>query len=220
LTRGRDAGTIQTGVLKHLFKTAPPAPATRDRLISAAGAVFARDGYRQASIREICTLAEANVASVKYYFGSKLGLYREAILAGVEQLGARETVPPPASIETFLRHFLELTLVRRHHHPYIGRIMKHELREPTEVLDEVVRSVIRPLLKQISVRIGERLNLPPSSPEVARLAAFSLSFCANLETSRAILERVGLRFPDEPRGVEAFAKHAIEFVLFGVQGRR
>jgi TetR/AcrR family transcriptional regulator, regulator of cefoperazone and chloramphenicol sensitivity len=203
-----------------VFKNSNSKRSTRDRLLAAAGPVFARDGFERAGVREICTIAGANVASVKYYFGNKIGLYREAILAGVQELGAREPFPPPADIEAFLRHFLELTLIRRHNHPYLGGIMKHELREPTEVLSEVVQAVIRPLHRQLSRHLAERLGLKPASPEVARLAAFSLSFCANLETSRPILERIGLDFPDDERGIKAFARQVSDFILFGVTGRR
>ena len=201
-----------------MFTAAKSSGETRERLIAAAGDIFARDGFQRAGVREICTLANANIASVKYYFGNKLGLYRETILAGVQSLGA-QTPFPEGSLEAFLRRFLELTLIRRHNHPYIGSIMKHELREPTEVLGEVVQSVIRPLHQQFSRRLAATLGLSPSSPEVARLAAFSLSFCANLETSRAVLERLGLRIPNDERGINKLAKDVSAFIMFGATGQ-
>ena len=42
---------------------------TRDKLIEAAGHVFAERGYRAATIRDICRRAGANVAAVNYTFG-------------------------------------------------------------------------------------------------------------------------------------------------------
>ena len=201
----------------------PPPQDTRARLIAAAGAVFARDGFQRAGIREICTLAGANVASVKYYFGNKIGLYRHTVLAGVEELGAQRLFPPldpvqPAhrALESWLRIFLDFTLIRRHNHPYLGHILKHELREPTEILDEVARVVIKPIHRQFSQHLARVLNLSPASPEVARLAAFSLSFCANLETSRPLLERLGLKLPGDAHEVERFAAHVSAFILHGV----
>src|SRR5229473_4084962 len=52
---------------------------TRDKLIEAAGHVFAERGYRAATIREICRRAGANIAAVNYTFGDKMGLYTEVL---------------------------------------------------------------------------------------------------------------------------------------------
>lgn len=49
----------------------------RQRLIQAALQVFALKGYEGASTREICRLADVNVAAIHYYFGDKASLYRE-----------------------------------------------------------------------------------------------------------------------------------------------
>ena len=52
---------------------------TRDKLIEAAGHLFAERGYRAATIRKICRRAKANVAAVNYTFGDKMGLYTEVL---------------------------------------------------------------------------------------------------------------------------------------------
>jgi TetR/AcrR family transcriptional regulator, regulator of cefoperazone and chloramphenicol sensitivity len=49
----------------------------RQRLLEAAVEVFAAKGYEGASTREICRLADVNVAAIHYYFGDKASLYRE-----------------------------------------------------------------------------------------------------------------------------------------------
>ncbi len=52
---------------------------TRRRLLDAAGEVFAENGFRGTTVRAICQRAEANIASVNYYFRDKQGLYREVL---------------------------------------------------------------------------------------------------------------------------------------------
>ncbi len=58
----------------------------RRRLVRAALQVFASKGYEGASTREICRLADVNVAGIHYYFGDKASLYRE-VFRIPEQMG-------------------------------------------------------------------------------------------------------------------------------------
>ena len=53
---------------------------TKERLLDAAEEVFAREGYRAASLRAITTRAAVNLAAVNYHYGSKRGLV-EAVFA-------------------------------------------------------------------------------------------------------------------------------------------
>ena len=53
---------------------------TKERLLDAAEEIFAREGYRAASLRAITARAAVNLAAVNYHFGSKRGLV-EAVFA-------------------------------------------------------------------------------------------------------------------------------------------
>ena len=52
---------------------------TRQRLLEAAGEIFAEQGFRQTTVRDICARAGANVAAVNYHFGDKEKLYSEVL---------------------------------------------------------------------------------------------------------------------------------------------
>ena len=52
---------------------------TRQRLLQAAGQLFAEKGYEGASVRDICKKAQANFAAVNYHFHDKERLYIEAV---------------------------------------------------------------------------------------------------------------------------------------------
>jgi TetR/AcrR family transcriptional regulator, regulator of cefoperazone and chloramphenicol sensitivity len=52
---------------------------TRQRLLEAAGEVFADLGFRSATVRDICRRADANIAAVHYHFGDKEQLYAAAV---------------------------------------------------------------------------------------------------------------------------------------------
>jgi len=57
----------------------------RARLVTAALDCFLADEYHKVTTRAIAEKAEANIAMIRYYFGSKEGLYEEMI---------RETLAP------------------------------------------------------------------------------------------------------------------------------
>ncbi|MEV0613637.1 TetR family transcriptional regulator [Nonomuraea sp. NPDC050404] len=55
--------------------------ATRERILQAARTLFGEQGYEQVTVRMIAAAAEANIALVGRYFGSKAGLFG-AVLQG------------------------------------------------------------------------------------------------------------------------------------------
>lgn len=52
---------------------------TRQSILQAGRELFARHGYAHTSVREVARLAEANVALINRYFGSKEGLFRAVV---------------------------------------------------------------------------------------------------------------------------------------------
>lgn len=62
-----------------MAKVAKKEDETIQKLLAAAGEVFAVEGYDAATIRHITDRAQVNVAAVNYHFGDKLQLYREVL---------------------------------------------------------------------------------------------------------------------------------------------
>lgn len=67
----------------------PRADATREALIEAAVAIFARDGFEAASTRAIAEEASANQALIGYHFKGKRGLYLAVFEHLVSQMRVR-----------------------------------------------------------------------------------------------------------------------------------
>ncbi|MBT9457799.1 MAG: TetR/AcrR family transcriptional regulator [Burkholderiaceae bacterium] len=65
---------------------APSAATARERLLAAAKDCFLADDYHQVSTRRIADEAGVNVSMIRYYFGSKEGLYEEMIRATLNPL--------------------------------------------------------------------------------------------------------------------------------------
>src|SRR5438477_10169493 len=92
----------------------PDADDTRQRLLEAAGAIFAKKGFKATSVREIVQKAQANIAAVNYHFRSKEQLYVEAVRHAYESVAERvplpalpPEMPPRERLRLFVRTMLE-----------------------------------------------------------------------------------------------------------------
>lgn len=157
---------------------ADPSPdSTCSRLLAAATEVFAAKGYEAATVREICRLANVNVALVNYHFESKRKLYR-AVVERLFASGPRSllevvaTVHDEASWRAAVRTWLSnaLAIVTSTEPPYnhIARIMAHESAMPSEVRVELQREFQEPLRRDLCrlVRMALPEGLSPRAIEL------------------------------------------------------
>lgn len=152
---------------------------TRDKLIDAAGRVFAERGYYSATVREICMRAGANVAAVNYHFRDKMGLYtevlRQSLLAAqLDSLynALDQDGPPEEILRTVIRVRLQ-GACRGKLPDWHFRIMAHEMARPTPALSRIVDQVGKPVYERMRRLIGGILGLPPDH-EKTRLCAHSI----------------------------------------------
>jgi len=89
---------------------------TQEQVLEAALEVFARKGYRETTVAEICRAAGANVAAVNYHFGGKEQLYAEVWQRAFAPARARamldEGLGAEASAEARLRALLRVMFSR------------------------------------------------------------------------------------------------------------
>ena len=62
---------------------------TKERILTAAEALFAQRGFEAASLRQLTAAAGVNLAAVNYHFGSKEKLVEEVFKRRLDQLNAR-----------------------------------------------------------------------------------------------------------------------------------
>jgi AcrR family transcriptional regulator len=206
--------------------TPPPSTdtATRQRLIEIAGEVFAEQGFRAATIREICGRAGANVAAVNYHFGDKEQLYhhvlehahRISLARHPPDLGTTRDSSAEERLHAFVHSFL-LRLLDDGVPAWLGKLMAREMVEPTPALDGLVEHVMRPLLTRI-VGIVQELAGEGADPERVRLCAQSIvGQCVFYRHAQECLRRLG---PDAVCGrekVEAIAGHVARFSLAAIR---
>jgi AcrR family transcriptional regulator len=201
-----------------------PGEATRERLLAAAGAVFAARGYRGATMREIAERAKANLASAHYHFGSKEELYLEVARRQFEELEerfgrdralAREDSPRQAFEEQLaarIRAMVELLLETPGHY---GQLMQRELCDPSEALPVIVKRFIDPLRREMD-RLIARLEPTLSLADVERCTRSIVGQIFFYVSHRpALLLMLGRE--RYPRGFEeSMALHVTRFSLAGI----
>lgn len=205
---------------KNLKRLDGEAGNTEERLLDAAGEIFAEFGYRAATVRQICEKAGANVAAVNYYFGDKEKLYR-AVLRSVphahaQKYPSRLGLGPEATPAEQLRGYVRSLLFRIFDEGRPGwhvKIIAREMVEPTPALDSLLEEVARPLHRELA-SIVRRLLGPASDDEAVQFCVLSImGQCVYYHHAQAVLARL---YPKQTHGAEHVARlvdHITDFSL-------
>jgi TetR/AcrR family transcriptional regulator, regulator of cefoperazone and chloramphenicol sensitivity len=167
---------------------------TKERLLFAAGQVFAEKGFQNATVREICQKAEANIAAVNYHFGDKERLYIEAVKKAHNcrseafplPLWAPET-PPSERLRNFIENLLERMFDETSPDWFLPLLLR-EMAEPTTAVAELIHETIGPHFEILLAILKE--VMPARTPE-KRLRYIGLSIvgqCFACRTGRPIVE--------------------------------
>ena len=199
---------------------------TRRQLLEAAGEVFAEAGFRNATVREICRRAGANIAAINYHFGDKEKLYTEVLRYShgktLEKypplLGVAENSPAEKKLRAFV-HSLLLRIFDKGPTSWHGKLMAREMIEPSAALDSLVEERIRPMSSQLSKIVAEILGCPLDDERV-RLCSFSVvSQCTFYNHCRPVVVRLFPKHPElDAAGVESLADHITKFSLAAMKG--
>lgn len=175
---------------------------TRERLLHAAGRVFAEKGYQTATAKEICELAGVNLAAVNYHFGSKEKLYREVLTAIHERFfpyeefaravpeGASPTQQLEAVVETFLSKLLAPS-----REVWAVKLMAREILDPSPFFESVVReeigpkaSILRAILSKVLGfgEIGTATEPGRCDPLVDFASVCTISLCLSMYKDREL----------------------------------
>ena len=198
---------------------------TKERLLEAAGRVFAERGFRDATVREICQQAGANVAAVNYYFGDKQRLYIES----VKRAHARrqEAVPLPRwSDETpadeRLRGFVQTLLGRilgDPHSAWQAQLMFREMQQPTAACSELVDEYIRPHFEILQKIIAELAPEGVSERQIRLIAFGVVGQCLYFRIAEPVVRQLldqGEFAQVEPHRL---AEHITQWTLAALGGR-
>lgn len=192
---------------------------TRTKLLEAAGEVFAEVGYYDATVRQICARAGANVAAVNYHFRDKLGLYTEVLrqaVGAVENEAIRKALDDDAAPEEVLRQAIRAMFQKMcgADRPDLRfGLMAHELAHPTPALSRVVDEAIRPVYSRLRAIIGTILNLPPDNTTTRLCTISVVGQIVHYAHARPVLAQLWPELKMTPAQVDQIANHIAAFSL-------
>jgi TetR/AcrR family transcriptional regulator, regulator of cefoperazone and chloramphenicol sensitivity len=180
--------------------------------------LFAQQGYKQTSTRELAEAAQVNVAAISYYFKDKAGLYRAVFF---EPLGsphdniARFSAPGLAladALRAYFAGFLE-PLKQGDMARLCIKLHFREMLEPTGLWAEEISHGIVPEHRALVAVLCRHLGLAKADLELHRLAVCLAGLGVHVHVGRDITDVVA---PQLNTGASAVDRWADALVLYGL----
>jgi AcrR family transcriptional regulator len=195
---------------------------TRDKILSAAGEVFAEQGFEGATVRAITERAGVNVAAVNYHFRDKAELYTRVVLDACSARAAWRDViaeapdSPEERLRSLIRHFLEY-LLDPERAAWKRRLMAREMANPTGALDELVEKNIRPLRDEFLLpTLRELAGNKLTRRQLSLISISVMGQCHYFLQGQPIIERLNPDFRIGDAEIAEIAEHIARFSLAGI----
>jgi TetR/AcrR family transcriptional regulator, regulator of cefoperazone and chloramphenicol sensitivity len=220
--------TQKNNLSRERAEGASGAQGARSRILSTALKLFAEQGFKKTSIRDIAKHSEANIASVSYYFGDKEGLYRAAFTEPLEACGSHG--PESGAMATAMREIALQTskaganadwpLVEVFKIFYttfltpltLGEEMKHvmklhfrEMLEPTGLWNEVIEHEIEPDHQLMLKVLLKELGLKKVDIDVQRLAISIVGMGVHYFVAQDVIAKISPAVLSEVKAIEQLA---------------
>ena len=204
---------------------------TRQRILGAAGKVFAQGGYRAMTLRQVTHEAKVNLAAVNYHFGSKLNLMRALLRDRFEPINQQRhhlldqqieahspnPVPLPIIYDTLFRPLFTGIGSASDKDTNLIKIIGRAITEPAEFMRGLHKEFFADLSKRFMNEI--RRSCPELSPEQIQYRFF-LSVSAMIGT---VIEQVRLETVSDGKldgnNLDIILKELTTFVVAGFQQR-
>lgn len=206
---------------------------TERRLLEAAVELFADQGFAATSVRQVCTAAGANVASVNYYFGSKRALYDAAIDFARAESNARNPwvalderrdfwsdAAPDVRLRRFIAMLLDHGLDGTGGTSSLARMMFHEMLDPTPAWDRQVEVSIARVFDALRDICRELAGPDVDDATLTRLAVIINGQCMYPALASGCLSTMEPEVRLDGDGRAALAELVADGVLATIRGLR
>ena len=202
-------------------------PTTKDRLLDAAEELFSTRGIDATSLRAITSVAEVNLASVNYHFGSKEKLVRAVFLRRLEPLNSERlelldgleisAAGAPVELEAILDAWV-MPALRMGHSPEgkrFKRLMGGIYSETGDTLQALLRDLFSEILRRFCAAIGRALP-ELSAEELMWRVHFMLGSMIHTVADQPSIRALSGGLCD-PSYIEGVRRWLIDFVAGGLR---
>jgi AcrR family transcriptional regulator len=195
---------------------------TRHAIMEAAGKIFSEEGYPEATVRDICRQAGANIAAINYHFGDKKGLYL-AVLKHYQKiafqtyppdLGIKKTQRPEEKLRAFIRSFL-MRIMDEGRPAWFGKLLAREFTEPTWAFDTLVEA-IRPSFQLLTGIVAVITGKKTKDRKVLLWSMSIVGQCLYFRHSHPVITRLFPREAFGPKQIDELTEHITLFSLRGL----
>lgn len=152
---------------------------TRANLIDAARQCFAQQAYEKVSTRHIAKTANVDAAMIRYYFGSKAGLFRVMIEETIAPVLAQfqKDFNPDVSLSPL--HLMQTYYRMIANTPMLPRLIQQVLNEENDseafqIMTSIIQNIIKTSGKWIQFFVENQQINPNLNPDWIRLSFVSL----------------------------------------------
>jgi len=193
---------------------------TQQKLLTAASEVFAENGFKNTTVRDICNRADVNVAAINYHFGNKEKLYeavwensnRAAVKKRMDELDLARTDAPEKRIRLFVKTLLR-NILDQNRPEWDFRIVAHEMISPTASFDKIVDRAIRPGFLVLKELVQEMLGEDAPKEKVEKCTLSIIGQCLYYRFANPVVRQLLPKQTFDEKGLDEIADHITGFSL-------
>lgn len=193
---------------------------TYNRILEAAGELFASTGFAETTSKIIAARAEVDLASINYHFKSRDGLYQAVLMEAHGRLVSVESLQHLASanlsahekLKKLIEGLVDSTIVDQGWH---ARVLSREFLSPSSHLQTLQKTVFPQKLPFGLSILSEITGISPTDPALLRCMISVMAPCAMLLVVGPNISPFADEIHRMPR--EALVEHLYRFAIGGLE---
>jgi AcrR family transcriptional regulator len=199
---------------------------TKARILSSAGIIFGKKGFKDATIREIARAAKVNIAAINYHFRDKEGLYgavlEDVFHTGFTRFPATLATGADADPEQRLQAFIRAMFYRLQSREGWGgmagqgRLIVRELLDPSPAFEMVLDKYVKPHKDLLLTIIVDIMQTDPGPEKLMPCAISIIGQCIYYALASTVIRKISADSAPTEDNLDQLADSVWLFSLGGI----